>query len=286
MTILTADLTADLTAAMVYISLICQIFTISIYLANKWHKNRARLLIKYPSDDYPNLYVVSAQVELSRIKFRQRFDGVIALFSGLVVAYFYLNNADIQLVSSTIIIIAAIQLVPWFLSSYWCQGNNKLMAENFPSTKRKSSFITRKITDFVKPSRLIIALISYSLSVGFCLYIFIEKLWQAQSSNVLLLILLSTAMVAYLVWLALNSLYGKKKDNFISSEDRIDIIAAKCRAAILFITLYSCFIIGICLIKTYDLNEVYVEVLTSLFIQLLLILSFSNNSEKNYQVYK
>jgi uncharacterized membrane protein len=193
---------------------------------------------------------------------------------------------NLEIVASSILVIAAIQLLPWFLSSYWYKANNLLMAKNFPSTKRKSSFNTRKITDFVTPSKLVLAILSYGVTLIFVLYIFFEELWLDKSNKALLLILLNTLMVSYLAWLLFNSLYGKKKDHFISSDDRLKLIAEKCKTLSSYLILYSVFITGICLIRTFDLNQLYVYAITGIFVQLIFALSFTKSVNKNYDVYK
>jgi len=276
----------DLMTAIVYLAVISQIFTISVFLANKWSQRKVSLLTKYPPKDYPNLYVQSSNTEFNRVKLRKLMDYSIAFISLSAVIFFYLTKANLQVVSSAILIIAAIQLLPWLLSSYWCKENNLLMAKNFPSTKRKSSFEQRKLIDFVSPLKLIFSVLSYSVTLIFSLYIFIEHLWFEQSNKVLWLILINTTMVIYLAWLLFISLYGKKKDNFITSEDRLKAIAEKCNALTVFLIMYSIFISGICLIRTFDLDQVYVSVMTGLFIQLLFVLSFTKNIDKNYDVYK
>jgi hypothetical protein len=272
--------------AIIYLAVISQILTISIIFANKWYKRNSFLLTKYPPVDYPNLYVQTSDVEFSRIKIRKLIDRSIAAISLSVVLFFYLTNTDLEIVASLVLVIASIQLLPWFLSTYWSKENKLLMAKNFPSTKRKSSFINRKITDFVTPSKLVLAILSYGVTFIFALYIFFEELWFENSNKALLLILLNTLMTGYLVWLLFNSLYGKKKDHFISSDDRLILIAEKCKTLTSFLIMYSVFITGIYLMKTYDLNQVYISAMTGVFIQLIFAVSFTQSLNENYDVYK
>ncbi len=279
-------LNTDLMTAIIYLALISQILVISIVFANKWYKRKGMLLTKYPPSDYPNLYVQTSAVELSRIKVRKLIDRSITFISLSVVLCFYLTQADLEIVASSMLVIAAIQLLPWFLSSYWNKENNVLMAQNFPSTKRKSSFDNRKITDFISTTKLVFTLLSYGVTLIFALYIFIEQLWFEQSSKALLLLLLNTLMTFYLAWLIFSSLYGKKKDHFINSDDRLKVIADKCQTLTSYLIMYNIFIAGICLMKTFDLNQVYVSPMTSVFIQLIFVLSFTQNIDKNYDVYK
>jgi hypothetical protein len=279
-------LNSDLMTAIIYMAVISQIFTISIFFANKWYQRKVYLLSKYPPKDYPNLYVQSLTTELNRIKFQKLMDRIIAFTSLSVVTLFYLTETNLEIVSNSILVIATIQLLPWFLGIYWLKKNSLLMAKNFPSTKRKSSFNNRKLIDFVSPLKLIVSILSYALALFFALSIFIEQLWLEQSYKALLLLLINTAMVIYLAWLMLISLYGKKKDHFISSEDRIKLIAKKCKTLSSFLIMYSTFIIGIYLIKTFNLNQIYIPAMAGLFIQLLFALSFTQSTDKNYDVYK
>jgi len=270
----------------IYLVIFSQILTISVIYANKWYKRKTFLLTEYPPVDYPNLYAQSSVVEFNRIKIRKLIDRSIAVLSLSIVLFFYLTKTDLETVASSILVIAAIQLLPWILSNYWNKENNLLMAQVFPSTKRKSSFTNRKITDFVAPSTLVLAIFTYGVTLVFALYIFFEQLWFDNSSNALLLLLLNTLIVSYLAWLLFNSLYGKKSDNFISSNDRLKLIAERCKALTYFLIMYSVFITGICLIKTFDLNQIYVSALTGVFIQLMFILSFTKSVDKNYNVYR
>ncbi len=276
----------NLMSAIIYLAIISQILTISVNFANKWYRRKHFLLTKYPPVDYPNLYVQDSTVEFNRLNIRKLIDRTIVFLSFSVVLFFYLTKADLEMVASSILIIAAVQLAPWFLSSYWDKENNSLMAKNFPSSKRKSSFTQRKITDFVNPSKLALAVLSYGLTLVFTLYIYVEQLWHENSNKALLLILLNTVMVSYLVWLVFNSLYGKKKDNFINNDDRLKLIADKCKTLTSYLIMYSVFIMGICLFRTFDLNHLYVFAMTGIFIQLIFVLSFSKSVNINYDVYK
>jgi len=279
-------LNTHLMTVIVYIAVISQIFTISIIFANKWYKRKTFLLEEYSPENYPNLYVQSSATEHKRMKFRRIADRTIASLSFVLVLFFYLSQTALETVASSILIIAAVQLMPWGLSRYWSKENDLLMAKNFPSTKRKSSFQNRIITDFVSPPKLVTAVLSYVFTVMFAVYIFIEQVWGEQSSKALLLILINTLMVSYLAWLLFNSLYGKKKDNFISSDDRLNLIAGKCQEIAAYLTMYSAFIFGICLIKTFDLSQVYISVLAGIFLQLIFVFSLSKTTEINYEVYK
>lgn len=279
-------LNPNLMTAIIYLAVISQIFTISIFFANKWHQRKVFLLTKYPPKDYPNLYVQSLTTELNRIKLRRLMDRIIAFISLSVITLFYLTKTDLEIVSNSILVIGSIQLLPWFLTIYWLKENSRLMAKNFPSTKRKSSFNNRRMTDFVSPLKLTVSVLSYAFALLFALTIFVDQLWLEQSYKALLLLLINTAMVIYLVWLLFISLYGKKKDHFVSSEDRLKLIAEKCKILSSFLIMYSTFIIGICLIKTFKLDQIYVPAMAGLFIQLLFALSFTQSTDKNYDVYK
>jgi hypothetical protein len=270
----------------IYLAVISQILSISVIFANQWYKRKSFLLNKYPPADYPNLYVQSSAVEFKRINIRKLLDRTIVILGLSVVLFFYITQTDLETVATSMLVIAAIQLFPWFLSNYWYKKNNVLMAKNYPSTKRKSSFNNRKITDFVTLNKLWLAILSYGATLIFSLYIFFDKLWFENSHKALLLILLNTLMVTYLVWLLLNSLYGKKKDHFINSDDRLNHIAEKCKTLTSFCITYSVFIAGILVIKTYDFNQVFIYAMTGVFIQLIFALSFNEKVEKNYDVYK
>jgi hypothetical protein len=279
-------LNINLMTAIIYLTVFSQILTISIIYANKWYKRKYFLLKEYPPIDYPNLYAQDSTIEFNRIKIRKLIDRSIAVLSLSLMLFFYFTKVDIETVASSILVLAAIQLLPWTLSTYWNKENNLLMAKNFPSSKRKSSFSNRQITDFVTPNKLVLAILSYGVTLFFTLYIFFEKLWFDNSNKALLLLLLNTLMICYLAWLLFNSLYGKKKDHFISSDDRLKIIAEKCKALTSFLIMYSVFITGICLIRTFDLNQIYVSAMTGVFIQLMFVLSFTNSVKINYDVYK
>jgi hypothetical protein len=279
-------LDTNLLTEVIYIAVISQILSISIIFANSWYKRKSFLLTKYPPVDYPNLYAQSSVVEFNRIKIRKLIDRTIVILSLSAVLFFYLTQTAIEIVATSILVIAAIQLLPWLLSNYWYKKDNLLMVKNRQLTKRKGCFINRKTTDFVTPNKLGLIILSYGATLIFSLYIFIEKLWFEDSNKALLLVLLNTLMVIYLAWLLFNSLYGKKKDHFISSEDRLKLIADKCKTLTSFCIMYSAFILGIFIIRTFDFNQLFIFAMTGFFIQLIFALSFTKRVEKNYEVYK
>jgi len=270
----------------IYLTLIIQVILISIFLSNKWSKNKIESLSKYPPEQYPNLYVQTASVELSRVRLRKNFDRFIVAFCLISIGYLFFTDAPIEQVSLAVKYILALQLIPWFISSYWSKENSKLMAKNFPSTKRKSSFEERKITLFVSHFKFALTMISYLSTLCLTAYILINTLWLENSHKALYLLGLNTLMVGFLLWLLFISLYGKKKDNFIENDDRINLIANKCQVLTTFIMLYSIFIFAISFFKTFEVNTLYIDVMTSVFVQIVLFISVYNHSEKNHEVYK
>jgi len=50
--------------------------------------------------------------------------------------------------------------------------------------------------------------------------------------------------------------------------------------------LYSIFIFAISFFKTFEVNTLYIDVMTSVFVQIVLFISVYNHSEKNHEVYK
>ena len=192
--------------------------------------------------------------------------------------------------SNLIIILAAVQLLPWFLVGYWEKQRSDLMANTVIIAKRKSSLVARKITDFVTPIKLSSALISFLIPWCLAGFIYQTSSWEILNNKVLLLNLMNTCIAGYLVWLMFNHLYGKKKDHFIASEDRTLQIKKQCRILSTCLILYSGFISSILLMSLFTLSPLYVTVLTSLCIQIIFWLNVrtrrADDLAKDYNVYK
>lgn len=109
-------------------------------------------------------------------------------------------------------------------------------------------------------------------------------------NKVLLLDLINTCIAVFLVWLILNQIHGKKKDLFITSQNRTLKIKKQCRILSTCLIVYSTLISSVLLMYLFDLSPLYVTVLTSLCIQIIFWLNFKTRKAEglviDYDVYK
>lgn len=262
-----------------------QLFSISIYVSLQWRANRTQLFANYPQSHFPNLYVRPESEELKRLSHRKRLDYFAAFIGLIVLTLSLVFRFDTVTLSRSMIMVAGIQVLPLLLSGYWCTKNSQAMKARYPEKIRHATLGEgEKNTIFAAFSSVsvilfVICLIIASMVNGSIqnsdIVSSIEKLrWL----NVFMFIVMS-AMI-------LSALYGKKTDNFATPSEYEDRRRSKLNYLSISFCIFQIFILIIIAAKVFDLNSVFIAMLTSLIVQGIILSTREQYFPINPHVYK
>jgi hypothetical protein len=263
-----------------------QLFFVSFYLSSKWRKSRFALLNVYPQETFPNLYVQSHEVEVRRLTIRRYLDHAILCIGLCVFAGLFVLGKSTSDMANWMIYVAGVQILPTFVSGYWCDQNAKLMSVRYPSKVRSARLVVNKASDFVSTYKLLAAGILYSLSLLMSLYIYFGKLLTGDSHKVIYLMLLSTSIVCFIFYTLRRLIFGKRADNFAEPEERTEKLSQTVPYLVSLVSFYSLFVMFIEFIYLNNLSSIYISVLSSLFFQLIIFSTREQYYPLNPSVYK
>lgn len=276
----------DILLPIVYVVFTSQILVISFLLSNKWRQNRSQLFEKYPQAEYPKLYCQPVDVEYLRLWIRKYLDLAIGLIGILLIVYSLFSAFSATQVADIMFAFAIVQFLPLVLSNIWGIKNRRLMKQIVPPTKRKTTLIARRLSDFISPLYLSITVLMYLITLTIGGYIYIENLWQNKTWGLVALLALNTLITLFIFWLIYNNIYGKPKDHHINYADRIKRMGfITSKLATLNIT-YCFFVISLFITKSFDLGVVVVYLLTSIYLQLVLSINSCKTPNRDFSVYK
>ena len=270
----------------VYVTLFIQIVSISGVLSHKWRTARTGLLEQFPQSQYPNLYVVSQQIEYSRLKLRKQMDLIVmysGFLGGVVLAYL---STDLSTVIPWLLIFSFVQILPGSLSSYWCRANDEAMSRRFPSSVRRVSLTSRKLADYVSAKKLYLATLMFFLMIVFSAWALISGRFGGSYFKGGAFILLGMLCTFYLAIRVFRLLYGKKTDHFMKPQDRSRLIASRAEQLVLVMILYSIILLGMTCFAVFNFSVSYLFVFTSISLQILLFLSLKRPVETDRRVYR
>lgn len=246
---------------------LAQLFTISFYISSTWRKSRKVLLEKYPFDTFPNLYAQSQASELTRLSIRKWLDYAILGAGLILVATLQLIDSKQNTLAYAMILLALLQLGPMLLSAYWCQKNSQIMANRFPTKSRLSRIKSNKLRDYVSARTLLISVVLQTSAIILLSYNYLAN--AIALSKFQSLFALSLFVTLYIGVLMIKLFYGKKTDNFMSSEDQETKKVSKLNKLFIALGAYNCFLILAQLTALFNFNELYIAITSSVCAQLI-----------------
>lgn len=276
----------DANSAVIIACFLIQLVSLSLVLSAKWARQRAALLKAFPEREYPNLYVVPESVESRRIVVRRLLDAVVFTLglAVLVVALFTQLTSRHWILGY--LMFSFMQILPSFLSSFWCRADAKHMSTRYPSAVRKVSLTARKMTDFVSVQKLILAWAMFIAMLVCTIGAALSGALGESAQKGWYLAALGAATGGYLWWRVNSLVYGKKSDNFMTPEDRQRLIYQRINQLVTIVSCYSLFSIGILSIALFGMSQVHLIVVTSVVLQITMFMSFHKTPNINRDVYK
>lgn len=270
--------------AMVFLFL-SQLTTISVYVSYRWCSSRKKLLTQYSQASFPNLYVQPEHTEFQRLKYRRRFDSVVLAIGLCALVFALVSNLSLFELSKIMIVVAALQLLPIFLSGYWCAQNSNIMQKRFPSRIRAAALSSREnySKQIVYPL-LAVSMYLLSTAVGWWLSNTVSDSYSLD--KIVKIQWLSLFVFLSMLFMYLTTMFGRKRDNFAEPEEYLLRVSNKKRYLTVMLCVFNVFILYILCSVAFSFGNIYVTAITSILVQAIVITTKNQYFPINPLVYK
>lgn len=160
------------------------------------------------------------------------------------------------------------------------------MSKKHPKKIRTTQLTPNKLSDYISVKKIIGSAFIYACSVIMGAYLYMTGAGNGNTYKPLLLIFLSTAVVIVVVYILVKVTLGEKKDHFIENEERCEKAIEQANFLILIIGVYSVFILVSQLFNMFEVHKIYINIVTSLFVQGFVFKSRNQYYPVNPSVYK
>ena len=272
-----------------HVVFLSQVLLVSFYLPRKILGLVQHVVEKYPPSRYPKLYPVSLDVAEKAQRNYWNLNLVVLAVGMALLLISVLSPTEEMLDWNTTLVLTIylmVQLLPAMIFIWSNPGftyfNLKRTADS--TTTRRADLHRRRLVDFVSPTLLRTAIFVYLAFILFVAYVGQFKFpWFGGYLNVVIL----TAMNLFFLGLAMRQVYGKKKDPYQASEDRmrqLELLVSTLVLVSIGATLYGTLQIGLQALEWDALTGIA----TSLYYQLLAVVCLREFRVDgvNFEVYR
>lgn len=216
-----------------------QILILSVLVPAKLIRSVRPLVTSYPPERFPQLYPHgSAGFDRTLTLYRAANAGIAVLgFSllGWLFSYMQRPDWDDGPVEGLVSVYFVVQAVPLCLAAWTAVRFNKALRRSLPEEKRKASLQRRGLFDFVSPSIVFLAVLSYFLFVAFVLYI--QRHPFPGFAGYLINIAGITLLYALMGFCVYVTLYGRKVNPLETHAERMRTIGVVVKVCV-----YACIV--------------------------------------------
>ncbi len=261
-----------------------QILLISYYYPKKILSRMKFVLEKYPPEQYQKLYVKQRGFYKYVVRIFKISNHVI-LAIGIVgiIGLGYLDLSHEGSIAELIpVIYFMVQILPVFLMEVFGFAYFKMMRKADTRTTRKAELMPRRLTDFVSPIAVGLAIFMYFACLLFFYYL--ENFeYDLRNDTFIIFLTLSLSNLLFCIIIYWN-IYGKKLDPYQAGKDRIRQIEITVKSLVYMSILASIFLILTKSINVFELD--YLETaLMSVYLQAVIWLGLGSML-KNIQLEK
>lgn len=198
--------------SVISVSLMAQVFVISIFSSFRWTRSQIQTLTHYPPSQYPHYYIFSLNIEWFNCIVLVLLDVSACLLVSSYIYGGYFGDVDIFLAWA---LCTLLQVFPSFYSVFVLQISSRLRHKKIRYKKRNVSMVGRSIFDYISISYLFLLLVSVLLTIN--VIVSNEQLTTFKRFSLIALFLTTNFLLVKQVY---NTLYGKSYDKLITDDDK------------------------------------------------------------------
>ncbi|MBL1214306.1 MAG: hypothetical protein HND52_13185 [Ignavibacteriae bacterium] len=252
-----------------------QILLISYYFPKKILTRTKLVLQNYPPEQYPKLYVKPIKFYNSVLRsFKIANQIILAIGIAGIIGLGYLDMSHEGSIAEFIpLIYFMIQILPVFLMEVFGFAYFKMMRKADTRTTRKAELMPRKLTDFVSPIAVGLAIFMFFACLLF-FYLLEGFQYDLRNDTFIIFLTLGFSNLFFCVIIYWN-IYGKKLDPYQAGKDRVRQIEITVKSLVYMSILASMFLILTKSINVFDLD--YLETaLMSVYLQIVIWLGLGS----------
>lgn len=267
-------MSVDLT--LFYIMLLSQIFLISYYYPRKLQQRLTNMLTNFPPSDYPKLYPKpydyyaenGARKSLRAFRYLNVFIVLVGL--AILTAAFRSGYSLDPLGGDELFVMmfAMLQAVPHMLAELSTAKYNKRMKEMNVSTTRKANLSRRRLSDFVSPIYVILAIVSYLSWLTF--YFYNKGFDMPWSDEVYISVGTTTGLNLFIAAMIYMHISGAALNRHQTYSSQLRTIETVVKAGVFVSILMSIYLILTDVVDQYAWER-YDPLLASLYIQFVMV---------------
>ena len=277
---------------LLYVVFLSQVILISFYLPRKMLSRMRYVVETYPPSKYPKLYPVSIDtVETGMRTFR--IMNFIILLVGFVLVFFGVYSPSEEMLSwrgqSVVTIYFALQFTPLVLAELSVFKYFELMRKANSRTTRIAELHPRRLFNFISPAFIGIAIFTYIAFILLVLYIRQDPFPGFGGYTNIFVVTVVNLFIAVII---VQTLYGKRRDPYQASEDRLWQIELLVKFLVFISIAATTFVALLLVLSALDLRNL-IDMSSSLYYQLIIAASFrtlfiktSRMDDINFEVYK
>jgi hypothetical protein len=216
-----------------------QILALSVLFPTRFIRSVRTRMTSYPAERFPQLYPHGSSGFDRRLTLYRALNTGIAvlgfLLLGALFSYMRGPTWDDGPVELFVNLYFVAQALPLWLAARTTVKFDKALKRSFPEQKRKAILQRRGLFDFVSPSIVFLAVLSYFLFVAFVIYI--QRDPFPGFAGYLINIGVVTLLYAFMAICVYATLYGRKSNPLEAHTDRMHTIGLVVKACV-----YSCII--------------------------------------------
>lgn len=191
-----------------------QVLALSVLVPAVIVKRIRTFLTRYPSEQYPQLYVHGPSIVVPGINAYRALNWFAAAAGLVLLAWLYTYmrrpNWDDGPIEALGVIYLMVQLIPLILLAFAGAKTNQRLRDAFPADKRKATLRPRRLFDFVSPVAVFLAVLSYVLFIALAIYI--DQNPFPGFAGALVNIALISALYTMMGFVIYMTLYGRKSN--------------------------------------------------------------------------
>lgn len=250
---------------------LCQIFLISFYYPKEIFNRLDEVFNKYPSDEYPRLYVKSQESYKKQLQKFKVVNYFILIVGSLLLVTIgigdYLTEGSID--QNIPFLYFIIQVLPLMILEYSGFTYFKLMRKADLRTTRRAELNPRRLFNFISPVVLGFA-IFLIISCFLIFYSMHQFQFHPNNATFVITITLVLSNILYggvIYW----NIYGKKINPYQASKDRMNHIEVTVKSLVFMSIAASVFLIINGIVENYHLE--YLEsTIMSIYLQLIIFI--------------
>ncbi|MCJ8324977.1 MAG: hypothetical protein HRU29_09520 [Rhizobiales bacterium] len=262
--------------ALFYLILASQIFLLSYHYPMVYVKRVRYMLANYPAKTYPKLYpsdiyVHPEDITRKRIEVFKYINFAICLVGIVIIIVGIANGFELNEKGGAEIFVLMyffLQFIPHLMLEIYEYRHHKHLRTLFKTSKRFANLTPRKLSNFISPIWVVLAVLLFIISTY--LFLYFEGFGNSWEIEVYIALLGTSAVNIMFFIVGYSVLKGQKTNHLLAYEDQMTSIKSTVGIMVFTSIMMSLFLIATNSVREYGLDK-WEPLLMSAYFQLIVL---------------